>query len=162
MIISSHIDKVRRLNGVRGRLNPAEDFELWFWSSMLAGTNAVNAALHQAGITPAESAFPSQPGVFYMLMVDGYKPVLKELGDVLHVGRPAITGAVPEDVATMMELMEQMEKYRDPCTRGDIDPSEAIIEHCDALYCQCIEFLKHRFPEFQDGSCQTSPKGFEY
>ena len=95
MIIGSHLEKIERLNDLRARLDPNDDFELWFWSTMVAGTNAVNAALHHVGITPAESAFPSQPGVYYVPAGgdgDRYKPVLKALGDILHVGRPPIPG----------------------------------------------------------------------
>jgi hypothetical protein len=151
MLISSHLDKINRLNDVRRRLDPLADFELWFWSTMVAGTNAVNAALHQAGLTPEESAFPSQPGVYYVLKDAGYQPVLKAKGDVLHVGRPPIEGPVPEDVHLMMEAMEQIEKYRDPCTRGDTNPSAEIVERCETAYRQCLQLLKNRLPEFTDG-----------
>lgn len=147
MLISAHIDKIHRLNGLRQRLDPLDDFELWFWSSMLGGTNAVNAALHHAGITPEENAFPSQPGVFYMWIVDEYKPVLKGLGDILHVGRPPIVSPLPEDIAVMMEQMEQIEAHRDPCVRGTTHPTSTIIEQCTASYLECMAILKRRFPE---------------
>ena len=40
-----------RLESLRARLHPMDDFELWFWAAMNAGTHAVNAALHHAGVT---------------------------------------------------------------------------------------------------------------
>jgi len=109
---------------------------------MRAGTNAINAALHLTGITPAENAYPSQPGVFYELTDMGYVPQLKQFGDALHVGRPPVLGNIPDDVKTMMELMEQIETYRDPCVRGDLRPNEKIIKHCDELFFQCIDQFK--------------------
>lgn len=148
MLISAHIEKIRRLNNLHNSLDPLADFELWFWCLMLGGTNAVNAALHHAGITPEESAFPSQPGVFYTFVDGKYRPVLKDRGDILHVGRPVLAGPMPEDISAMMEQMEQIEKYRDPCVRGATRPSSAIVGQCVAWYSECLDLFKHRFPEF--------------
>jgi hypothetical protein len=149
MLIASHLEKIKRLNDLRARLDPRDDFELWFWSTMVAGTNAVNAALHNARITPAESAFPSQPGVYYVQTgcsgdADEYKPVLKALGDVLHVGRPPIPGPIPSDIQTMMKAMEHIEHFRDPCTRGDMTIDTEIIAGCDKAYLQCLQLLDRR------------------
>ena len=148
MIIASHLEKIRRFNALRGRLDPVEDFELWFWTTMISGTNAVNAALHQAGVTPAEDAFPSQPGV-YSVPADGggYRSVLKSLGDVLHVGRPPIPVPVPADIEQMMQAMEKIEHFRDPCTRGEMQITDAIIETCDKAYAQCLRLLDKRLEE---------------
>ena len=146
MIIASHLEKIDRLNDLRTRLDPNDDFELWFWSTMVAGTNAVNAALHHVGITPAESAFPSQPGVYYVpgnsaSDAVGYKPVLKAIGDVLHVGRPPIPQPVPSDIQAMMKAMEHIEHFRDPCTRGDMAINAEIIGGCENAYQQCLKLL---------------------
>jgi len=54
MNVAAHEEKIRRLEALRQRLDPLEDFELWFWTAMNAGTHAVNAALHHAGITGAD------------------------------------------------------------------------------------------------------------
>jgi len=147
MIITSHLEKIERLNDLRARLDPNDDFELWFWSTMVAGTNAVNAALHHAGITPAESAFPSQPGVYYVpggspSDAAGYKPVLKAMGDVLHVGRPPIPVPVPANLQAMMKAMEQIEYFRDPCTRGDMTINADVIGGCESAYQQCLKLLE--------------------
>lgn len=147
MLIAAHIEKIRRLNDLRDRLDPLADFELWFWCVMLGGTNAVNAALHHAGITPEERAFPSQPGVFYTFIDGKYRPVLKNHGDVLHVGRPALDGPMPGDIAAMMEQMEKIETYRDPCVRGTTQPTPAIVRQCGAWYSECLGLFRHRFPE---------------
>jgi hypothetical protein len=150
MIIASHLEKIARLNDLRGRLDPIEDFELWFWSTMTAGTNAVNAALHHAGITPGESAFPSQPGVYYVPFAgqaESYRPVLKSIGDVLHVGRPPIAAPVPADISEMMREMEVIEHYRDPCTRGDMAINADIVGSCDKAFTTCLHLLERRLAE---------------
>jgi len=148
MNIASHLEKIRRLQSLRGRLQPLEDFELWFWSTMTAGTHAVNAALHDAGVTPQESAFPSQPGVY---LVDdgagGHAPALRAAGDVLHVGRPPIAAPVPRDVQDMMDAMEIIESYRDPCVRDGLVPTPEIVDRCDTAYRRCMDALERRLPE---------------
>lgn len=144
MHLASHLDKIARLESARARLDPQEDFELWFWATMVAGTNAVNAALHHADVTPAESAFPSQPGVYYVPHEGGHAPVLKSLGDVLHVGRPAIAGPVPDDIRRMMAAMDVIEAYRDPCTRGDMDINAQVIGECAGAYDECLRLLRAR------------------
>jgi len=148
MLIASHLEKIRRLQNLRGRLQPLEDFELWFWSTMTAGTHAVNAALHDAGVTPQESAFPSQPGVYMVADgAGGYAPALRAAGDVLHVGRPPIAGPVPPDVRDMMDAMEIIESYRDPCVRDGLAPTAEIVDRCDAAYRRCMRALEQRLPE---------------
>ena len=56
MKIASHREKITRLCILRERLDPLEDFELWFWAGMHAGTHAVNAALHDACGGPSQPA----------------------------------------------------------------------------------------------------------
>jgi len=82
--VASHLEKIARLELLRARLDPLADFELWFWAGMTAGTHAVNAALHHAGITDDGDAYPSQPGVYLVGQPDGsLKPCFRRLGDVL-------------------------------------------------------------------------------
>jgi hypothetical protein len=145
MFISSHLQKIERFESARRRLDPHEDFELWFWATMLGGTNAVNAALHDAGITPAESAFPSQPGVYHVPAADGaHVSVLKSHGDVLHVGRPPIAEPVPQDIGRMMAAMDVIESYRDPCTRGEMEITDKVIAACRDAYDECLRLLQAR------------------
>ncbi|BAT61830.1 hypothetical protein GJW-30_1_04392 [Variibacter gotjawalensis] len=147
MMITSHRDKIARLNSLRARLDPLEDFELWFWSTMTAGTNAVNAALHHAGLTKEESAFPSQPGVYSVATGDSgnaFRSELRALGDVLHVGRPPVPGTIPPDIAEMMTVMEIIEHYRDPCTRGDMAIDRQTVSACDKAYLRCAALLETR------------------
>jgi|JI10StandDraft_1071094.scaffolds.fasta_scaffold43592_4 hypothetical protein len=149
MLVSSHLEKIDRFEAAMASLDPLEDFELWFWSAMVSGTNAVNAALHLARITPAEHAFPSQPGVYYVPDEKGHRPVLKELGDVLHVGRPPIKAPVSQDIQRMMHAMEKIEAFRDPCTRGDMQISAQIVQECQGAYSECMQLLRKQLEENQ-------------
>ncbi|MCO4862047.1 hypothetical protein MKD38_10205 [Cupriavidus sp. WGlv3] len=145
MKVVSHLEKVAKLQALRERLDPLQDFELWFWAGMTAGTHAVNAALHQAGITLDEDMFPTQPGVYLVPQPDGgLKAALRPLGDVLHVGRPKVEAPVPADIAAMMEDMERIEHYRDPCLREGLTPTQAIAQSCDAALQRCLGLLAQR------------------
>jgi len=147
MNVASHMEKIAKIEALRTRLDPMDDFELWFWAAMNAGTHAVNAALHHAGITRSDDVFPTQPGVYLAPTRDGsLAPVFHPLGDVLHVGRPKIDAPVPDDIADMMHAMEVVEHHRDPCVRGERSPTRAITEECDAALRRCLALLRTRIP----------------
>jgi hypothetical protein len=144
---SFHFSQIAKLQALRARLDPLEDFELWFWASMTAGTHAVNAALHRAEITVDDEMFPTQPGVYLVPERDGaLKPAFRSLGDVLHVGRPKIEGPVPEDIACMFHEMETIEQHRDPCVRYGHEPTPQIVAECDAALGRCLELLHGQVP----------------
>jgi hypothetical protein len=141
MNVASHVEKIEKLEALRAKLDPMEDFELWFWALMNAGTNAVNAALHQAGVTRADDVFPTQPGVY--VDRDG-KAGFHPLGDVLHVGRPKVEAAVPADIQQMMDKMEIIEHHRDPCIRGEREPTKAIAQECAAALSVVLKLFNER------------------
>ncbi|CAE6763700.1 hypothetical protein R69927_06280 [Paraburkholderia domus] len=145
MNVKSHLEKIARLEALRARFDPLDDFELWFWSGMTGGTHAVNAALHHAGITAADDIYAAQPGVYLVPQLDGtLQAAFRPLGDVLHVGRPVVEAPVPEDIASMMHLMEVVEQYRDPCVREGVAPTAAIVEECDKALRVCFRLLNER------------------
>jgi hypothetical protein len=146
MHIAAHLQKIARLEQARSRMDPGEDFELWFWAAMLAGTHAFNAALHHAGITPQERAFAMQPGVYLVAQRDGtFMPELRAApGDVLHVGRPHIDAPLPDDVQRIAHAMERMEAFRDPCVREGKRPTPEIIDICAAALRECLALLDGR------------------
>lgn len=153
MNIASHMEKIGRLESLRERFDPIEDFELWFWAGMTAGTHAVNAALHHAAITIDEDMFPAQPGVYLVAQPDrSLKPTFRPLGDVLHVGRPRIETAVPEDVATMMHQMEIVERHRDPCVREGVTATQAVVDECEAALRRCLQLLGDRITGATNGN----------
>ncbi len=145
MNIESHRLKIRTLLDARARLDALADFELWFWAGMHAGTHAVNAALHHARLTRDDDVYATQPGVYLVPGADGeLRAALHPLGDVLHVGRPKVPGDIPPDLARMMHAMEVIEHHRDPCVRGDREPTEAIVAQCDAALGECLSLLEQR------------------
>ena len=142
MNVGSHREKIAKLEALRARLDPLEDFELWFWSAMNAGTHAVNAALHRVGATGDADMFATQPGVYLVPKADGSLTAeLRPLGDVLHVGRPKVEAPLPPDVLAMMHEMETLEHHRDPCVRGDREPTAAIVAECDGALRRCLAGL---------------------
>lgn len=148
MNIASHLEKIRKLEALRSRLDAMDDFELWFWSAMNAGTHAVNAALHHAKVTRADDVFPTQPGVYLVPQPDAsLRPAFHPLGDVLHVGRPKVEGAIPDDIASMMREMEVIEHHRDPCIRGEQQPTREIAQECERALLRCLALLRGRLPE---------------
>jgi len=151
MKVASHMEKIAKLEALRERLDPLQDFELWFWTGMTAGTHAVNAALHHAAVTLDDDVFPTQPGAYLVPQPDGsLRAAFGPLGDVLHVGRPKIDAPVPEDVAAMMHEMEIVERHRDPCLREGVAPTAAIAGECDAALSRCLRLLACRMQGEKD------------
>jgi hypothetical protein len=147
MKTSFHLTQIAKLQALRARLDPLEDFELWFWAGMTAGTHAVNAALHRAEVTADDEIFPTQPDVYLVPGRDGaLKPSFRALGDVLHVGRPKIEAAVPDHVERMFHEMETIEQHRDPCVRHGREPTPQIVAECDAALRRCLELLHQQVP----------------
>ena len=147
MNVASHLEKIGKLEALRARLDPLEDFEIWFWSAMNAGTHAINAALHHAGITRADDVYPTQPGVYLVPQPDSsLRAAFHPLGDILHVGRPTVEGVIPDDVQKMMHEMEIIEHHRDPCIRGERQPTRAIADACDSALGCVLGLLSSRMP----------------
>ena len=139
MEIASHIEKIQRLNALRERLDPLRDFELWYWTSLTAGTNMWNATLHAAGLTSEERVFSTLPGVHVVPQPDGsFRRELRGPGDVSHVGWPPIPGRMPAHVQALEAALHALEAYRDPCLRGEKQPNQAIVDDCDRAYGQAF------------------------
>jgi hypothetical protein len=141
MQIAQHLYKIEKLERLREGLDPQRDFELWFWATMTAGTNAVNAALHQVGATVAEDGYAMQPGLYLVPANGGLEPAFRPLGDVLHVGRPAVEAPVPLDITAMMAAMERIEHHRDPCIREGRVVDQAVVRDCEEAFADCLTRL---------------------
>lgn len=143
MNIASHADKIGRLLRLRDRLDPLEDFELWYWTSLTAGTNIWNASLHATGLTSEDRAFATIPGMHVVPLADGsWRRELRGPGDVSHVGWPAIPGRMPEPVRRLEAALHALEAHRDPCLRGDRAPTQAIVDACDTALSQAISVYR--------------------
>ncbi|WP_405911722.1 hypothetical protein OG760_02705 [Streptomyces sp. NBC_00963] len=135
MKIAGHRGKFDRLVALRQRLDPIEDFELWYWTTLTACTNAYNAAVHDAGLTVAEGAFSTIPGMYVVPDTDGsFHRELRELGDVSHVGWPPVDGDKPDDIVLLEHAIHRIEVFRDPCLRGNRRPDAAVAAECDDAF----------------------------
>lgn len=152
MKISSHVDKVSRLLPLRHRLDPLEDFELWYWTGLTAATNIWNASLHAVGLTNEDRAFSTIPGVHVVPQPDGScRRELRGPGDVSHVGWPAIPGVMPAPIQRLEAALHALEAHRDPCLRGDRTPTQAIVDECNTALSQALSVydalvLQRRLP----------------
>src|SRR4051794_34125466 len=116
MKVAAHLDKLHRMTDLRARLDPLQDFELWYWTSLTAGTNMWNAALHVAGFTSEERVFSTTPGVHVVPQADGtFRRELRGPGDVSHVGWPPVPGTMPEPIQRLEAALHALEVHRDPC-----------------------------------------------
>lgn len=148
MKISSHADKIHRLLQLRERLDPLQDFELWYWSSLTAGTNIWNAALHACGLTSEDRAFSTIPGVHVVPQADGgWRRELRGPGDVSHVGWPQIPGDMPAPIERLEAALHALEEHRDPCLRADRVPTPAIVAECERALSQAIAVYQALVPQ---------------
>lgn len=146
MQVRSHVEKFARLSALRHRLEPIEDFELWFWTTLTAGTNALNATLHMTGLTSDDRMFSTIPGVHVVPQPDGsYARELRGPGDVSHVGWPPIDGPKPSDLLELEAALERIEQYRDPCLRQGVDPTPEIADECQRSFHVVTGVLVGRF-----------------
>lgn len=140
MRITAHLDKYNRLNSLRQRLDPLDDFELWFWTGLTAGTNLINAALHRVGITMENDLFATQvPDIYAVPEENGrWHLEIASLCDLIHVGLPQLNCPVPAPIDDAIRAMEFIERYRDPCVRGTHPVTAELAREIDAAYTQCI------------------------
>jgi hypothetical protein len=140
MKVEAHLDKFERFEAYRRQFDPLEDFELWYWSLLSAGTTLINAALHVNGITRAEDAFATQvPDVYAVPDAAGWRYELRYLTDLIHVGMPKLDVTLPAALRTAFHEMEIIERYRDPCVRSNQAVTAEVVDTIAAAYRRCIE-----------------------
>ncbi|GAA4470945.1 hypothetical protein GCM10023094_00670 [Rhodococcus olei] len=145
MRTASHLDKFGRLCDLRSRLDPIDDFELWYWTTLTASTNAYNASLHLAGLTRDDPVFSTIPGVHVVPQPDGgYARELRGLGDVSHLGWPPVDGEIPDDIQDLEIALEVIEEHRDPCLRGERRPTRHIVDECERQFARIASVLATR------------------
>ena len=140
MKLSSHLEKFDRFDALRKRFDPEQEFELWYWMGLSAGTAIINAALHCCALTKENDLFATQvPDVYVVVDADGrWHRQLGTESDLIHVGLPPVKGPVPQEIASAFEAMEIIERYRDPCIRGDHPITHSVITECDEAYRRCV------------------------
>ena len=133
--IDAHLEKAKRMDAVRERLDPVEDFELWFWMSMCGGTHAINAALHRVGATDDGDYFCTQSVDVYLEPAgEGWKHSLRYGCDIIHVGMPKVDAPMPASLQQACDAMRVLEELRDPCIRGEAAITPQIVAAVDNAY----------------------------
>ncbi|MCZ0951003.1 MAG: hypothetical protein OXJ56_00345 [Rhodospirillaceae bacterium] len=140
MLVSEHLEKLARLEEMRARLDPADDYELWYFSGLTLCVNAMNAALHTLGATTAERCFAHNvpvyiretetPGVF--------EPVIRPFGDIEHIEGPETEALVPAELDEAKRALIWMEDIRDPSVRGELEITDAVIEGVRSACDTCV------------------------
>lgn len=142
MRVASHLEKFDRLADLRDRLDPLEDFELWYWTTLTASANAYNASLHLAGLTDDDPVLSTVSGVHLVRQADGgYAQEFRGADDVSHVGWPSIPGPVPEDIRCMEYSIEAIEECSYPCLRGDRKLTLQTIAECESAFAEVAKTL---------------------
>jgi hypothetical protein len=144
MRIDAHLEKFRRFDALRQRFDPLAEFELWYWMTLSGGTAIINAALHTAGVTQADNNFATQvPNVYVEMQPDGgWSHHIHFNRDLIHVGLPEIATPLPKPIDEIFKLMEKIERYRDPCTRGLHAVTPEIINECDTAYRTLVDLAQ--------------------
>lgn len=137
MRIANHREKARRIDAARSRLEPRRDLELWLWSSASAGNHLLNAALHQFGITEEDDCYPTQVAGVYIACDasgGGTRRLLKDPGDVLHLGMPPLAGSLPSRLDPACDALARIEAAAERYIRGVEPASEEAIRECASAY----------------------------
>ncbi|HSV82821.1 MAG TPA: hypothetical protein VLK85_26795 [Ramlibacter sp.] len=136
MHIPAHLRKYRQFEAARHRLDPIQDFELWYWAVSSAGTALLNAALHTLGVLRENRHFATQiPGVY--AVADGgprgWNYAIASGGDLIHAGIPALP-AVPRELQAAFAAMDAIEQYRNPCIRGEHPVTPELVQGFEQAY----------------------------
>lgn len=148
MEISAHREKMARLEGLRSRLDPTDDFELWMWASMTAVTNGLNACLHQLKLTEPKPYYPHQiPGLYVTRGAAGsWTSIFAEPGDVIHLGLPPFEGVIPQAIRDLSVELEVLEDLREPYVRGGQPISPQVIQRCRVAYENSVVIIDNILP----------------
>lgn len=136
MDITSHMQKVARMDAVHRRLDREADFELWYWMALDAGNQAMNAALHAAKVTAEEPELASQVNDIYMRQTEAgeWERVVKRGADIIHPQMSEFDNPVPEKLQEAIDALHVLESYRDPCIRLGKEVTPEIADSCAEAY----------------------------
>jgi hypothetical protein len=144
MLIAAHLDKFRRLDAMRRRLDPEADRELWIWTAMNAGTHLLNAALHHVQLTQETDSFHSQVEGLYCAP-DRKTGMLEDAmhapGDVMHFGQPPFSRPVPATIERAGASLKIIEDLREPYVRGADAAPPGATEQWQRAYDECVAGL---------------------
>lgn len=135
MYIPAHLEKYRKFESARRRLDPLEDFQLWYWAVSSAGTTLINAALHRLGVLQENRHFATQiPDVYAVADKDAnWHYELATECDLIHAGIPLLA-SVPARLAPAFTAMDEIERYRNPCIRGEYPVTPELVQGFGRAY----------------------------
>lgn len=130
MLIAAHLEKVDRLDAARRRLDPFDDYELWYFTALTACVNAMNAALHALGVTIAEDCFAYNVPVYFRPgdTAGDYEPVIRPFGDIEHIDGPETEALVPPALAEAKAALIRLESVRDSSVRGELEITPELVD----------------------------------
>ncbi|MCC6533932.1 MAG: hypothetical protein IT531_15395 [Burkholderiales bacterium] len=138
---------------LREKLDPLEDFELWMWMGMTIATHAVNAALHQAGLTKSDNYYSYHVVGLYVVPParDGeWRKEALPLGDIVHVDLPPVRGELPPPIQRAFAALKVLEDMRDPYIRRAEPITPQLVESCRNAYRICIREVCELLPKLRE------------
>ena len=155
MKIEDHLEKAERLGGMRSRLDPADDYELWCWASLGASMNLFNAALHHLGATVAEDCFAHNLPVYIRpgATPDTYEAVIRPFGDLEHVEGEKVESVIPPRLTLAAAALRELEAVREPGIRGDMEITPALTDGVEAAYLRVLGITRF----ILDGEAEAGP-----
>ena len=144
MDIAAHMEKAARMNAVHRRLDRETDFELWYWMALDAGNQAMNAALHAAGVTAEEPEFASQVNDIYMRRTETgeWERVVKRGADIIHPQMSEFDAPLPGRLRDAVDALHTLESYRDPCIRLGAEATSEIMDACGEAYAKVMAIAR--------------------
>lgn len=150
MKIAAHLEKFDRIDATLGRLDVADDPELWIWTAMSAATHLLNAALHACAATRETDSFHTQTMGLYAVPLrerGGFRDEMHEPGDVMHVGQPPISAPLPEAISGACAALQILEDLRETHVRGSEPIPPGAADRWSAAYASCVEGLQSALAE---------------
>ena len=142
MEIRHHQEKFRRLLATRKKLDPMDDFELWFWISMTAATHMVNAALHESGASRDGHYYSYHVFGLYVLPerdANGWKRAPMPPGDIVHTGRPDLGVELRSELLDAYSALRALEDMREPFVRGPAPITPFVAAACEHAFKHCVQ-----------------------
>ncbi len=140
MRIEDHLEKAGRIDRLREKLDPLEDYELWYWASLVVAMNLLNAALHRLEATVDEDCFAHNLPVYIRPGKNPgtFEPVVRTPGDLEHVEGEENMRLIPAELDEATQALVELEAVRDPGVRGDLEMTQELMLRVDEAYRSCV------------------------
>ena len=145
MKIEDHLEKATRLGELRSRLEPGDDYELWYWASHSAAMNLFNAALHHLDATVAEDCFAHNLPVYIRAGAapGTFEAVIRPFGDLETVEGEEVESLIPPRLALAAAALSELEAVREPGLLGDMAITPALTDGVEAAYRRVLGIARY-------------------